>query len=146
MALATIVAQLKTLLEGADGIATVLDFVPSVDPDPSQLPLIMIDPQAATTDNNTTRRRLTWPVDLVCLTSVRSKDPAADLAIARPIPEAVIGQLDSSVMLGGTLARAIHYPEPMMQAIGPIPWAKTTYIGFILYPLCTIEIAQRFGV
>lgn len=146
MGLPEIVAKLKTLLEGVDGITTVLDYVPSLDPDPSDLPMIIIDPGSASTDNNQTRRRITWPIDLVCLTSVRSKDTAADLAIARPLPELVIGQLDSSVTLGGALARAIHYPEPMMQEIGPIPWAKTTYIGFILYPRCTVEIAQRFGV
>ena len=145
MGLPAIVAKLKTLLEEVDGIETVLDYVPSIDPDPSLLPMIIIDPGPASPGNGTqTRRRITWPIDLIVLTSKRGTDLAADLALVRPFPEAVIAKLDSSVMLGGALVRAMDYPDPMMQEIGPIPWAKTTYIGFILYPNCTIEVAQRF--
>lgn len=145
-------AALKARVATVPGIATVLDVVPEQDPPESDLPLVCLKVNAATTRNldgtnagTMDRRTLLWPVDLYFFGCIRSKNIAADLALVLPFLERIVGAIDADITLGHTLDGVVQYPDPMGIDPGAIAWVKQTYTGFVLKPILPVITDTPYG-
>lgn len=144
-ALADVVAALEALYTGKPGLTTVATTYPTTAPEQAECPYLFFDVGAPASTTNSHRRTLLWPIDLCLLVTRKTSDLAADLALAYPWPETLVGWLDEHVSLGGLLAASVRYQDPIMQEIGPLKLWGQNYIGFILNPIFPIKVERTFS-
>ena len=143
MALASIVASLKTALQATAGInpANVKIPAPEAPLTGSGLPAIVADVDSFVISPGALS---VWdyPIDIYYLHAERDTDIATALTAVYPKPKAMVDALNANATLGGQIY-GTNYADPAGE-IGVVAWRGRSYVGCVLHAIVKEKYATTF--